>query len=150
MEAEKMAVYWILAADSAYAKILRTDKKKGALELIRELEHPESRMKDSDLYDDSPGRAFVSHGQGRHAMENEVDAKKMESIRFAQELADELKKAAAEDQFHKLYILAAPAFLGELREKLDSSVTSRIVQEIPKDVVKETPEKIRAKLPEYL
>ncbi len=145
-----MAVYWILAADSAYAKILRTDKKKGPLELVKELEHPESRMKDSELYSDQPGRAFDSGGQGRHAMENEVDAKKMESIRFAQQLADELKKAAREEQFHKLYILAAPAFLGELREKLDPNVKAMIKEEIPKDVVKQMPEEIRKKLPEYL
>ncbi len=145
-----MAIYWIVAADSAFAKILRTEKKKGPLELVRELEHPESRMKDSELYSDRPGRAFDSGGQGRHAMENEVDAKKMESIRFAQQLADELKKAAEEEQFHKLYILAAPAFLGELREKLDPIVKSKIKEEIPKDVVKQTPEEIRKRLPEYL
>jgi len=145
-----MAVYWILAADSAYAKILRADKKKGPLELVKTLEHPESRMKDSELYSDQPGRAFDSGGQGRHAMENEVDAKKMESIRFAQQLAEELKKAAEEERFHKLYILAAPAFLGELREKLDPHVKSMIKEEIPKDVVKQTAEEIRKRLPEYL
>ena len=145
-----MAIYWILAADSAFAKILRTEKKKGPLELVRELEHPESRMKDSELYADEPGRAFDSGGQGRHAMENEVNAKTMESIRFAQQLAGMLKKAAEEEQFDKLYILAAPAFLGELRDKLDDNVKAKVVAEIPKDVVKETPENIRKKLPEYL
>ena len=145
-----MAVYWILAADSAFAKVLRTEKKKGSLELVKELEHPESRMKDGELYADSPGRSFDSQGQGRHMMENEVDAKKMESIHFARELADMLAQAAREEQFHKLYILAAPAFLGELRGKLDSGVSSKIVAEIPKDVVKQTPEEIRKKLPEYL
>lgn len=145
-----MAIYWILAADSAFAKILRTEKKKGPLELVREVEHPESRMKEGELYADEAGRAFDSGGQGRHAMENEVDAKTMESIRFAQQLADMLKKAAEEEQFHKLYILAAPAFLGELRDKLDGNVKAKIVAEIPKDVVKETPEDIRKKLPEYL
>ncbi len=145
-----MAIYWILAADSAFAKVLRTEKKKGPLEPVREFEHPESRMKDGELYADQPGRAFDSGGQGRHAMENEVDAKKMESLRFAQQLADMLKTAAEEEQFHKLYILAAPTFLGELRDKLDDSVKAKIVEEIPKDVVKQSAEEIRKKLPEYL
>lgn len=145
-----MAAFWILAADSAFAKILEADKKKGPLTLVREIEHPESRMKDTELYADQPGRAFDSGGQGRHAMENEVDAKKTESMRFAQELAEMLKKAAEEEQYHHLYILAAPAFLGELRDKLAPQVKSKIVEEIPKDVIKQTPEDIRKHLPEYL
>ncbi len=145
-----MAISWILAADSAYAKILRADNRVGPLEPIEELEHPESRMKNSELNSDQPGRAFDSAGQGRHAMENEVDAKKEESIRFAKHLAEKLRQAAIDKAFDKLYILAAPAFLGELRDCMAGSVKSLVAGEIAKDVVKQTPEEIRKKLPDFL
>ncbi len=145
-----MAVSWVLAADSSYAKILRADNRVGPLVPIEELEHPESRMKDTELYADQPGRAFDRGGQGRHAMENEVDAKKEESIRFARTLCERLRQAANDRAFDKLYIVAAPAFLGELRECLDHQVKSLVAGEVAKDVVKQTPEQIRDKLPDFL
>ncbi|HHH13095.1 MAG TPA: host attachment protein [Thiolapillus brandeum] len=145
-----MAISWVLAADSSRAKILRADNRVGPLVPIEELEHPESRMKDTELYSDEPGRTFDSGGKGRHVMENEVDAKKEESIRFARALCDKLRQAATEKSFDKLYILAAPAFLGELRECLDDNVKSLVAGEVPKDVVKQTPEEIRDKLPDFL
>lgn len=145
-----MSISWILAADSAHAKILRADNRVGPLVPIEELEHPEARMKNGDLYADQPGRTFDSGGQGRHVMENEVDAKTEESIRFARSLCDKLRQAANDKAFDKLYILAAPAFLGELRECLDDRTRSLVAGEIAKDVVKQTPEEIRKKLPDFL
>lgn len=145
-----MAISWVLAADSSQAKILRADNRVGPLVIIEELEHPESRKRDIELYSDQPGRAFDSAGQGRHAMENEVDAKKEESIRFARSLCEKLRQAANEKSYDKLYILAAPAFLGELRDCLDHHVRSLVAGEVAKDVVKQNPEEIRKKLPDFL
>ena len=145
-----MAISWVLAADSSHAKILRADNRVGPLVPIEELEHPESRMKDTELYSDAPGRTFDSGGQGRHVMENEVDAKKEESIRFARSLCEKLRQATIDKRFEKLYILAAPAFLGELRECMDDNVKSLVAGEVAKDVVKQTPEEIRSKLPDFL
>jgi protein required for attachment to host cells len=145
-----MAISWVLAADSSHAKILRADNRVGPLVPIEVLDHPESRMKDTELYADAPGRAFDSAGQGRHAMENQVDAKKEESIRFAKSLCEKLRQAAIEKHFEKLYILAAPAFLGELRECMDGNVKSLVAGEVAKDVARQTPEEIRSKLPDFL
>ncbi len=145
-----MAISWVLAADGSYAKILQSDNRIGPLKLLEELEHPEARMKNGDLYSDSAGRSFDSGGQGRHAMEPGTDAKSTEAQRFCKELCDKLRQAALQNQFEKLYILAAPAFLGMLRECLDDNVKSRIASEIAKDVAKQTPEAIREKLPDFL
>jgi len=145
-----MSISWILAADSAHAKILRADNRVGPLIPIEEMEHPESRMKNGELYSDQPGRTFDSGGQGRHVMENEVDAKTEESLRFAKKLCEKLRQGALDKAFDKLYILAPPAFLGELRECLDANLKSLVAGEITKDVVKQTPEEIRKKLPDFL
>ena len=145
-----MAISWVLAADSSYAKILQSDSRVAPLKLLEELEHPQARMKNSDLYSDNAGRSFDSGGQGRHAMEPETDAKSTEAQRFARDLCDKLRQAALQNKFEKLYILAAPAFMGILRGCLDESVKSRVAGEVPKDVAQHTPEAIREKLPDFL
>ncbi|WP_456380636.1 host attachment protein [Thiolapillus sp.] len=145
-----MAISWVLAADSSYAKILQSDNRTGPLKLLEELEHPEARMKNGDFYSDSAGRSFDSGGQGRHAMEPGTDAKSAEAQRFCKELCDKLHRALLQNRFEKLYIVAAPTFLGMLRESLDDNVKSRITGEIAKDVSKQAPEDIRDKLPDFL
>ncbi|WP_457676494.1 host attachment protein [Thiolapillus sp.] len=145
-----MAISWVLAADSSHARILQADNRATPLVLVEELEHPQARLKNSDLYSDEPGRSFDSGGQGRHAMEPEVDAKSEEARRFARELCEKLRQAALEGRFEKLYVLAAPAFLGILRECQDDNLKSRVAGEIPKDVARQSPEEIRAKLPDFL
>ncbi len=145
-----MAISWVLAADSSHAKILQADNRATPLVVVEELEHPQARLKNSDLYSDEPGRSFDSGGQGRHAMEPEVDAKSEEARRFARELCEKLRQAALEGRFEKLYVLAAPAFLGILRECQDDNLKSRVAGEIPKDVARQSPEEIRAKLPDFL
>ena len=141
---------WVLAADSSHAQILQADKRNGPLSAVEAFAHPESRLKKKDLKTDGPGRSFDSSGQGRHAVEPEVDAHEMEAIRFAQELCGHLKEKALANAFKTLYILAPPAFLGKLRNCLDENVKKRIAGEVAKDVAKHSPEAIRKKLPEYL
>ena len=145
-----MAISWVLAADSSYAKILQADNRATPLSLVEELEHPEARLKNGELYSDDAGRSFDSGGQGRHAMEPEMDAKSVEAQRFARELCEKLRQAAVDGRYEKLYILAAPGFLGILRECLDGNVKSRIAGEVAKDVARQSPEEIRKKLPDFL
>jgi len=145
-----MSILWVLAADSSQAKILQADNRAAPLVLKEELEHPESRLKNSELYSDQAGRSFDSGGQGRHAVEPEVDAKGVEARRFAQVLCDRLRQALLEGSYEKLYILAAPSFLGLLRDCLDTEVKKHLAGEVSKDVVRLSPEEIRARLPDFL
>ena len=145
-----MAISWVLAADSSYAKILQADNRATPLVLVEELEHPEARLKNGEFYSDDAGRSFDSKGRGRHAMEPEVDAKSEEARHFARALCEKLRQAAQEGRYDKLYVIAAPAFLGILRDCQDENLKSRVAGEIPKDVARQTPEEIRSKLPDFL
>jgi len=145
-----MSKVWVVTADGSRAQILESPNRVGPLKPVTRLEHPEARMKDSELYADSPGRAFDSTGSGRHAMENEVDAKKMESIRFAKQLCAFLKEKSEAGTFDRLVLAAAPQFLGLLRDNLDKNVREKISAEVDKDLVSETPDDIRAHLPDFL
>ncbi|HFE48035.1 MAG TPA: host attachment protein [Chromatiaceae bacterium] len=141
---------WVLAADSSHAQLLQAEKRNGPLLAVEAFTHPESRLKNSDLDSDGRGRSFDSAGQGRHAVEPQVDSHEMQAVRFAHELCAHLREKALEKAFSRIYILAAPGFLGKLRDCLDDNVKKRISGEISKNVARESPEAIRRQLPEYL
>lgn len=145
-----MSKVWVVSADSSRVKILESDNRVGPLTEVDEWEHPEARLKDRDLHSDKPGRSFDSAGQGRHAMEQELDATQVEAIRFAKELCEYLQEQAGSGAFDKLVLAAAPEFLGLLRDNLDKMVREKISAEVDKDLVGESPDEIRKSLPDFL
>lgn len=145
-----MITTWVVAADSSRAKILAAEKRNGPLTEVEDLVHTEARLQEQDLKSDTRGRAFDSGGQGRHAMEPRNTAKQQEAIRFAKQVCDTLTSAHGEGRFEKLYIVAAPTFLGLLRDCLNSVVQSKIAGEVSKNLATHSPQDIRGHLPEYL
>ncbi len=139
---------WVVVADGTRARILEASSANGPLNEIDGLVHPEGRLRDRELTSDLPGRAFDSGGQGRHAMESKVDPKRQEHIRFAAELADFLEAARVAHKFDELVIVAAPTFLGQLRDKLSRAITRLITSQIDKDLTLLSVDDIRTRLPE--
>ena len=145
-----MSMTWVIAADSSRARILAAATRNGPLEEIEDLVHPESRLTEHELRTDTRGRTFDSAGQGRHAMEPKNSAKQQEAIRFAKQVCDTLSLAQGEGRYEKLYIVAAPAFLGLLRDRLNPMVQNRIAGEVNKNLATRSLQDIRGHLPEYL
>jgi protein required for attachment to host cells len=145
-----MAKTWVVVADSSRARILMAEKPGMGLLEIDSLEHPEGRLHEQELTSDLPGRAFDSGGQGRHVMGTSVEPKKQEAIKFAKLVADHLESGRTTGSFSRLYVIAPPAFLGQLRDHLSTSL-ERIVQgTIDKNLVAQDETAIRAQLPDYL
>jgi protein required for attachment to host cells len=96
---------------------------------VEEKENPANR----DQMSDAPGRAFSSVGHGRSAYEN-TDFHELEESRFAAETADLLKRRAMQGDYEKLFIVAPPRTLGELRKHYHKEVANRLVAEIAKDL----------------
>jgi protein required for attachment to host cells len=59
----------------------------------------------------------------------------LEAARFAKTVAAELSKALREKRFDRLQIVAAPRFLGLLRQVLDKEVAAVIEDEKAKDLI---------------
>ena len=145
-----MAKTWVVVADSSTARILMAENPATGLAEIDCLEHPEGRLHEQELTSDLPGRAFDSGGEGRHAMGSPVEPKKQEAIKFAKLVAEYLESGRTTGSFSKLYVIAPPAFLGQLRNHFSSSL-QRIVQgTIDKNLVTQDETAIRAQLPDYL
>ena len=96
---------------------------------VEEKENPYNR----DQASDAPGRAFSSVGNGRSAYDN-TDFHELEESRFAAETADLLKRQAMRGEYEKLFVVAPPKTLGELRKHYHKEVANRLVAEIPKDL----------------
>ncbi len=141
---------WIVTANASRARIWAAETPAAPLHLVRELEAPEARMHERELTSDLPGRAFDSMGQGRHAMEQEVGPKQAAAQRFARQLTETLAAGARRPGFDKLYLLAAPSFLGLLREQARDKLNGCEVVEMDRDYTSLDGEELRKRLPEYL
>lgn len=142
---------WVVVADSSRARVFKTDNALGApLQELESLAHPAARLRGQELSSDEPGRAFDRAGQGRHAMEQNVDVRENEALKFARQIADYLEAAESEHKFSKLALVAPPKFLGHLRQNLSARLAGRITTEIDKNLVQQTPDDIRRHLPERL
>lgn len=126
---------WIVVTDASRGRILSFDAgSKQKWKLLKELDHPASRAKGTDLLTDAPGRQQQSFGRGaRPAMEPHTDPKDVEKERFVRELAKELDRAHAHREYDRLVLVAAPQCLGMLRGAVSSVVEKSIVSTLDKD-----------------
>ncbi len=120
---------WIVVANRAVARLFRTSQPTGPLEEMDSFIHPEGRMLDQELVSDRPGRSFERFGPSRHAEDPDTTATAHEMASFAIELSRFLHKARTEGQFDALAMIAAPAFLGAMREHLDAATRERVMLE---------------------
>ncbi|ULU27207.1 host attachment protein [Dyella terrae] len=74
----------------------------------------------------------------------------VETGNFALELSRFLLKGRNEGRFDALILIAAPAFLGSLRDRLDDQIRDRILLEVAKNLVHLDAFGVRGYLPERL
>ncbi len=145
-----MAATWVMVANGGAARLFRAESPLGVITELESIVHPEGRMRVQDLTSDIPGRAFDSAGQGRHAMESEVGPRRQALREFAGQLAARLERARRNGEMGRLVIAAAPGFLGELRKAISTETRRLVAHEIDRDLVRLSPQEIRAHLPERL
>jgi len=141
---------WVLAADSARARVLKTETNDSEFTELTAMYNPEGRLKENSLVSDSPGSQSDGGGMGRHAVPPRHSHKRTAAQRFAKEVAHTLETAYENHDYHKLYIVAAPQFLGELRSHLPNKIRQTVVGEYDRNVTTFSAEEIRHVLPRYL
>jgi protein required for attachment to host cells len=144
-----MKLTWILVADSSRARIFTTDTPSAPLEEIEDFSHVEGRLHDKEITSDLPGRIKSSAGGG-HAFEQPTDPKQHEIDNFAHLIVQFLEDAQNAKRFDHLLIVAAPAFLGLLRNHLSEQIKRLICFELDKDLTVMSASNIRQHLPQFL
>ncbi|MCI0433533.1 MAG: host attachment protein [Gemmatimonadetes bacterium] len=127
-----------VVADRAEARFYDSVGRK-ALRPTGRLSHPESRLHDRELKSDRPGRLFDRDSPAEH-----------EASVFAHEVSSALGREHTAGTFDRLVLIAGPAFLGTLRGVLPKSLREAVVAEFPKDLVHESEQALRKRLPELL
>jgi protein required for attachment to host cells len=145
-----MKLTMIVVADSTRARIFTADSPSSPLNEIETMAHPEGKLHDRDLTSDLPGKNSGGDGSGGHAYQDETDPKKHELAEFAKRVANYLDDARNANKLSDLLVIAAPAFLGELRAQLSSETNEKIVFELDKNITHHNVEDIRKHLPEFL
>lgn len=124
---------WILVADGARGRILRSDGWGKGLQQVEHREHEESQEATRELGSDRPGRQREIVDGTPSAME-ETDWHRFEKAEFAHEMAQQLNKGANRDAYDRLVLIAPPQTLGDLRKKLEGKAAERVTAEIDKDL----------------
>lgn len=130
-----MATTWILVTNASQARLYANSGPKKGLKLIKELKHPESREKASDLVSDRPGQMH-SPGNSHRASQPKTDPKTNEARHFAQELARELNHGRSSGQVERIILISPPAFMGLINEKLDGQTANIVSDRFEKDYTK--------------
>lgn len=147
----------IVVADESEARFYDTERHDARLRQVGRIEDPQARLHDRDFKSDRPGRVFdhAPAAAGRrgavahHATGGEGDRRprKHEMQLFARRVAHELELAEREKKFERIVLIAAPSFLGALRDALPQSVRLKVAAEVHKDLVHQADEAVSAHLP---
>jgi protein required for attachment to host cells len=141
----------VVVADSSCAKVFTTDSPSSPLDEIETMAHPEGRMHEQNMVSDLPGKdSGLGGGAGGHAYQDETDPKQQEVIGFAKRIANYLDDARKANKLDRLLIIAAPAFLGELRNQMSEQTSEFVVFESAKNLTQHSVEDIRNHLPKFL
>lgn len=124
---------WVTTATTNACSIYNYDKQHATLSLLKEIKHPELKLKNSDMTSDKPGH--YQAGDARGAYSPHTDAKHVEIDRFSKEIADELDKGRKDNSYKSLIIITPPHMNGLLFQHLNKHVKELIIHNIQKDLL---------------
>ena len=140
----------IMVADASRARFFRAESPRGEITEFDAMVHPESKLHANEMASDKPGKTSNRNGQGVNSLDTEVNPKRQEAIRFAKDVSNKLDSVRQQGKYARVYVVAAPTFLGMLRSNLHSETKKLISNEINKDLTGLAADDIRAHLPERL
>ncbi len=110
-------------------------KKPSKLILIKELSHPENKLKKSDYFTtDKPGH-FSTNGSAHGSYSQRSDPKEVGVDNFAREIAKELDHGRMNRAYEKLILITPPHVNGLLNQHMNDNVRSLISHNIHKELL---------------
>lgn len=125
---------WVITANSNTCRIYHFDKHLKKITLLKEINHPENKLKNSDyLTTDKPGH-YKTDATNGGAYSPHSDPKEVIIDNFAREIAHELNRGRNNHDYKTLIIITPPHMRGLLSLHLDKHVSDLISHDIHKDV----------------
>ncbi|MGH8224753.1 MAG: host attachment protein [Gammaproteobacteria bacterium] len=137
-----MAKIWVMVGDNSRARMFLTNRA-APLEEKEDHQPSVSQGREKERFTDRSGH--IQHG-AEGGRDPRVEAER----RFVRTIAERLREARLSGEYERLFLVAPPDFLGELRQALDAQTREAVVGEMAKNLSDLRPEEIRAHLPELL
>lgn len=128
--------HWIVVADESRAIVYGREFRRSPINELFVLDNAVAREKTADMITDKGGRSFDSHGHGRHTMAKEdTGPKQQQASVFAKDIVASVVHAQRNGDCRDFGLIAAPAFLGKLRDAISVAKNVDPEFEIDKNVV---------------
>ena len=124
----------VVTANATNCRVYHYQKHLNKLTLIKEIEHPKSRLKNRDIASDRPGRYNKSASGKRGAYEPPSDPKDNEIALFSRDIAKLLNTAKQDKLYEELILITDSRMLGLLNQQLHKNVSGNIKQTIQRDL----------------
>lgn len=139
---------WFVVADEGRARVLERVQPAAVLQEVEELRDDVARLPGTKLRRDAKGRLY---GKGErfmgHTTEPKTEPHRKEARKFARKVARLLEQARNERRYDRVFIVAAPVFLGVLRQELPRAVREVLAGELDQDLVNLDVHQLEERLP---
>lgn len=133
---------WILVANKSNARIFERKSRKD-FKLVGSLTNPEAKLNEGERVSDRNGSMAQSNGHGQQSFTPKTTAKEHNEEIFAKEINEFLEKNRNQNKFDDLEIVAAPSFLGVIRNNLDKELNKQVSNCLNKDFSQRSDDEIR-------
>jgi protein required for attachment to host cells len=124
---------WVLTTDTNTCRIYGYSKKPAELILLKEIQHPENKLRDIDLTSSKPGR-YKASGSANGAYSQPTDPKEIKIDAFSREIAKELDHGRTTNAYKNLMVIALPHMHGLLFQHINKHVKDLVTHMIEKDL----------------
>lgn len=126
---------WIVTANSNTCRIYNYAKSPQEMSLIKEINHPENKLKKSELLTSEKPGHYQTDTSARGTYSPRTDPKDVEIDNFSREIANELNQGRNANAYTNLIIITSAHMNGLLSHHLDKNVAALVKKEIQKDVM---------------
>ncbi|NDH08749.1 MAG: host attachment protein [Gammaproteobacteria bacterium] len=123
---------WVVVADSSACRIYEYLATPESINLVREVFHPESHLKDIDFKMDRDGSYHGAGGGGNYVS---PDPKENTIDKFSRDIAKLLDDKRKDHAFKHLIIITPPHLNGKIHLHMNKHVKKMVNLNIPKDLI---------------
>lgn len=124
---------WIVTANTNNCRIY--EHHNNALNLLKEINYPENKLKESEIGSDKPGRYNSSNSMGGGVYAPHTEIEDIQDNDFAREIAIELNEARNKNSYKELVIVMPAQIEGLFSKHLNKNVKDLIKLTIQKNIM---------------
>ncbi|PWY54358.1 host attachment protein [Legionella qingyii] len=125
---------WVLILNSNECRIYELSTKPYQLALLKEILHPESKLRDIELTSDKPGR-YKTDNPAHGTFAQPSDPKEIQIDDFSRQVAKELNNDRNIEAYKNLIVVAPPHMNGLLFQHLNKHVKELVTHNIKNDIL---------------